>query len=153
MPNYVMNKIEARGSNQDIMELLQKCTIKHKGKKHFSLNKIIPMPEDPQPNWYNWSIEHWGTKWDAIDSEIIILSDEKVSISFMTAWECPFTALKEMSKMFPEITFEGGYAEEFIPANCGKLHLKNGILEKEDMEGDVEFACSLWGEDPAEWRD
>ena len=152
MPNYVMSKIEAKGSNQDIKELLQKCTIKHKGKKHFSLNKIIPMPENPQPNWYNWSIEHWGTKWDAMDSKIIMLSDEKVSISFTTAWECPFVALKEISKMFPELTFEGEYAEVFIPANCGKFHLKNGILKNTKMNGDVDFACSIWGYDPEDWK-
>lgn len=56
------------------------------------------MPENSQPNWYDWSMEHWGTKWDAMDSEIIMLSDEKASISFVTAWDCPFTALKEISK-------------------------------------------------------
>lgn len=45
--------------------------------------------------------------------------------------------------MFPELTFEGEHAEEFIPANCGKFHLKNDILKNTKMDGDVDFACSI----------
>lgn len=116
------------------------------------MNVAIPMPKNPQPNWYDWSIEHWGTKWDVMDSEITELSDGAVDVLLITAWECPFTALKEISTMFPELTFEGRYAEEFIPANCGKFHLKNGALKNTDMSGDVEFACGIWGYDPDEWQ-
>lgn len=47
--------------------------------------------------------------------------------------------------MFPELTFEGEYAEEFIPANCGKFHLKNGILKNTKMNGDVDFASARRG--------
>ena len=54
--------------------------------------------------------------------------------------------------MFPELIFEGSYAEEFIATNCGKFHLENGTLKVTDMEGDVDFACSVWGYDSEEWR-
>ena len=36
------------------------------------------------PNWYDWNIDNWGTKWNAYDTE---LSD--TGILFYTAWESP----------------------------------------------------------------
>lgn len=114
---------------------------------------FIPMPENPVPNFCEWGIEHWGTKWDTLDSTIIELDDGSLELIFVSPWSCPLTGLEEISRLFPNLTFEGGYADEFIPTFAGKIHIKNGVLREEDMEGDVEFACSLWGEDPAEWQE
>lgn len=153
MANNVLNRIKIKGGKGDIANFLQKCPIDDKGEKVFSFNQFIPMPENPIPNWYDWSIEHWGTKWDARDSAVIELDDGDLELIFISPWSCPLIGLKEVSKLFPNLVFEGGYACEFIPSDCGKIYIKNGILKEKDMEGDVDFACSIWGEDPAEWQE
>lgn len=38
--------------------------------------------EDILPNWYDWNVEHWGTKWNAHESNI-----SKRCIFFQTAWD------------------------------------------------------------------
>lgn len=38
--------------------------------------------EDILPDWYDWNVEHWGTKWNAADSNI-----SKGCIFFQTAWD------------------------------------------------------------------
>lgn len=75
MANNVLNRIKIKGDKEDIADFLQKCAIDDNGEKVFSFNQFIPMPENPIPNWYNWSMEHWGTKWDARDSAVIELDD------------------------------------------------------------------------------
>ena len=84
---------------------------------------------------------------------MIELDDGDLELIFVSPWSCPLIGLEEVSKLFPNLDFEGGYACEFIPSDCGKIYIKNGILKEEDMEGNVDFACSIWGEDPTEWQE
>ena len=83
-------------------------------KNVFDFNKIIPMPKAligttaPTPmetkedknkamalkiryghsNWYDWSCENWGTKWNSVDAERTE-DGESVFYNFRTAWDCP----------------------------------------------------------------
>jgi hypothetical protein len=45
------------------------------------------------PSWYEWSLDHWGTKWDIseVPEEMFELSDDgkTVTFSFDTAWSPP----------------------------------------------------------------
>jgi hypothetical protein len=44
-------------------------------------------------NWYDWSVAHWGTKWDAYDTEVVdLVADEtgaRLNLQFDTAWSMP----------------------------------------------------------------
>lgn len=40
-------------------------------------------------NWYDWSYENWGTKWNAYGVRIIDWSETKVVIDIQTAWGTP----------------------------------------------------------------
>jgi hypothetical protein len=95
-------------------------------------------------NWYNWTIDNWGTKWGA--SETYIDGGE---ISFETAWSTPFPLIKKLSEMFPDLTLKIRFADECIGQNCGEYHLKGGQVIY-DWEYDEVEACVLWGYDPAE---
>lgn len=63
--------------------------------------KIIPMPEElkgteapsSKPNWYDWRNEHWGTRSNSYDGQVL---DE--GIGFYTAWSPPIPAIVELAK-------------------------------------------------------
>lgn len=95
-------------------------------------------------NWYNWSIDNWGTKWDASETYV-----EDGEISFETAWSTPYPVIKKLSEIFPDLTLKLRFADESIGDNCGEYHLKNGEVIFESIYDEVE-ACILWGYDPSE---
>lgn len=99
-------------------------------------------------DWYSWSIENWGTKWNVSGAYLNHLGE----IVFETAWSTPFTVVFELSIQFPEILFKTKFADESIGSNCGEYHLKNGIVIFQNEYDEVE-ACELWGYDPIEMFD
>ena len=74
-------------------------------------------------NWYDWSIDNWGTKWNAIRT-CVELNDGSLYYTFDTAWDCPreiVNALMRMRKTILkdikiswECIHEDGYEEETI---------------------------------------
>ena len=48
----------------------------------YSKKKLELSDDEMLPNWYDWNIEHWGTKWNACESNI-----SKGCIFFQTAWD------------------------------------------------------------------
>jgi hypothetical protein len=57
------------------------------------------MEETGYWSWYNWRIDHWGTKWNAVDAEISHAKDS-ISYQFDTAWSMPYCIFKALSKKF-----------------------------------------------------
>jgi hypothetical protein len=69
--------------------------------------------------WYDWSINNWGTKWEA-DVFAVTLSDGLLAISFDTAWSPSVTAtsfLIDKGYRFKHLYFESGmnFYGEFTP--------------------------------------
>ena len=103
----------------------------------FDFNNIIPMPKNifrgnlgreeeekyGKNNWYDWSIENWGTKWNSVGTRVE-LKDGSLYYTFDTAWDCPreiVNALMRMRKTILkdikiswECIHEDGYEEETI---------------------------------------
>jgi hypothetical protein len=64
-------------------------------------------------DWYSWSIQNWGTKWNACHAEIEDHSDYGyVEITFETAWCAPVPVLRKMVEMFPKLTFRCEWRHE-----------------------------------------
>ncbi len=80
-------------------------------------------------NWYDWTIANWGTKWNAYSQ----YSDDVNVIHFDTAWNTPYRLMVNLSRMFPEITFEVEYADEDFGYNVGKYVLLNGESIEENI--------------------
>ena len=95
-------------------------------------------------DWYSWSIENWGTKWNSSET-----SYEGGCLEFETAWSTPEPLIVKLSEMYPDIEFSVEYADEDIGSNCGRYTLKGG--EGEYVEYDGVGACEVWGYDPAEY--
>ena len=77
-------------------------------------------------DWYEWSIQNWGTKWNAHETEI-----EDNVIWFDTAWSPVPELMQKLSSMFPENYFEYDFSEEQICELCGEFEFENGDCTKE----------------------
>lgn len=61
-------------------------------------------------DWYQWSIDNWGTKWD-VDATIEQIDEEFIEIEFDSAWAPPVKWLAQVEPMFPELKFQLHYDE------------------------------------------
>lgn len=76
--------------------------------------------------WWRWSIDNWGTKWDLcgtnleelqedikdIEDNYTMECDVDINIYCETAWSPPEPFIKALSKKFPEIKVTASYEEE-----------------------------------------
>ena len=99
-------------------------------------------------DWYDWSIENWGTKWNACDS----ITDYD-NIEFETAWSTPIPIFVELSKRMKDVVITVDYADEDIGSNCGTLEILNGEVNEFKPENPRGFACDLWGYDESDFED
>jgi len=56
-------------------------------------------------DWYTWNIDNWGVKWDAVrpTAKYDLLS---ITLSFDSPWDTPEHFVRELSKLYPNATFE-----------------------------------------------
>ena len=118
MPNWTRNIVKLKGSEQDIQSIKNLIfSVDDDGETFFDFNNVIPMPEDYEldDRWYDWSIENWGTKWNAKETYIETDTPTELEICFMTAWSHPGNILSKLNDMFKEVEFyheaqhEGGF--------------------------------------------
>lgn len=91
---------------------------------------------------YNWNINNWGTKWDIADSYVVSSKPSEFICYFNTAWSPPIGALTEISKRFPNATFDMTYVEESVDF-CGANRFENGV-DKEFKSADPSTLREEW---------
>lgn len=158
MPNWTANNVLFVGKRKQLETL--KDMLKS-DENDFDFNNIIPIPkeltdtvsgsENAKPdwqkeqsnqlkakygadNWYDWSIDNWGTKWNACNTEVE-QRDGTLVYHFDTAWDCPreiVNALMRMKKTILkdisinwECVHEDGYEHEVIVDIEGEGHKSN----------------------------
>ena len=152
MPNWCYVTLEARASKEELQKFYDKVIIptpdSDEGKEALDFNAIIPMPNnifrgnlgdaereqckrDGIPNWYDWSIGHWGTKWNAAFTSVLWESDERLFINFATAWSYPMPVMLKMFEMFPSIEFMAKAEEESDEFHF--IHYSDGTIEKGEV--------------------
>lgn len=144
---YTMDRF-AKNTEKELQEYLEI------GEKYFKIYK-----ETNSTTWYDWSLKHWGTKWNAYDTfadditrNIADKSKSSVILFFQTAWCGVPELIEKMVNMFPELYFEYLYADEDMTYNCGegygdaKQGFHFGALENGSEDA---FQCYLecWEED------
>ena len=107
------------------------------------------------PTWYEWSIGHWGTKWNAYDFSEYGDPGENGEIFFHTAWSAPHPVIRAIAERFPDVVFVHEWADEDIGQNCGR-HIYQGGERTEEYypEADVDriqFAARVMDLEPCEY--
>ena len=82
-------------------------------------------------DWYDWSTQHWGTKWNAchIDIEEFREEDRRVDIHFDTAWSAPFPVFRAIAAKFPQLVFEFSWTDEDEPGLTHSLTIRSSEEE------------------------
>lgn len=83
------------------------------------------------PTWYEWSINTWGTKWNAYDQYF----EEPNILWFDTAWSGVPLLIQKLSEIFPEVEFHYAYADEDLGYNVGRGIIKNGEIDMTIPDG------------------
>lgn len=128
MPNYVTNIIELYSDDEE--GLVERVLEEIKGEEAFiDFATIIPQPdnlfkddlgdkdrkrcaEEGIPNWYDWNVENWGTKWNAYDQSYEDLGYGCHQLKFVTAWTPPKPVIRALRKKYPGLGIAGHWVEE-----------------------------------------
>ena len=105
---------------KEIYNLEKKSNLDNILKGYYNLNKY------GYTNWYNWSYDKWGTKWNANET-----FGSGTSFTFDTAWNTPRGWLIELSK---HIDFKGSFADEDLGTNLGIFYKEDNTLWLDKLE-------------------
>ena len=111
MPNYTFNILTLTGPIVDLGHFLESNQTKENPTDCcvLSFNKCVPLNGDEN---LEDVITKWGTKWDAIDTEVNVLNvDNRIEYKFQTAWSPPRAWLIAVSTRYLTIRFIN-YAED-----------------------------------------
>lgn len=129
MPNWCNNSITIQGPIETIKAVWEDAhteRVNDKGEtvKDFGLlQAMVPMPEELNhteglsdgPNWYDWRVSNWGTKWDISDEglEFVDNGDGTAAITgwFDSAWAPPINAYNTFLDMMDNCSIESSYYE------------------------------------------
>lgn len=95
MPNWCNNTLTISHNDPAMIQRI----IDHKDSP---LQEFIPCPHDPETSseWYNWRIEHWGTKWDIEFYTMEIFNEGKtMQVTFDSAWSPPLAAYAKLEAL------------------------------------------------------
>ena len=122
MPNWCNNSITITGNTETIKTLWEEA-IQDADDETGLLNAIHPMPKElhettspsEEPNWYNWRVENWGTKWE-VSSEGLEFTDNgdgtaTISGWFDSAWAPPIGVYERFAEQFDSCVLEASYYE------------------------------------------
>lgn len=108
MPNWCCNTLKIVALTADAKARLPAIVegFLSDGNEHSAFQAILPMPQElkdtvapsPMPNWYDWRVEHWGTKWSEANVEILDRTETLLRVQFETAWAPPLGIYSELCK-------------------------------------------------------
>ena len=94
------------------------------------------------PNWYDWCVSHWNTKWNAYHCVPVLASDRR--LEFLTAWSSVPPIVEAISKKIPETQIGYAWADENIGYNVGMIVVRDGkLLEENIPEGGSKEAYEM----------
>ena len=104
MPNHCYNYLEAPDGDLSLIAdyfSTEKRSYSDLPDVFLDFQKIVPMPKELKgttspsdgPNWYDWWVSNWGTKWNSYDGNV---TDD--GISFNTAWAPPTPVIVALAK-------------------------------------------------------
>lgn len=105
MPNYCTNIIMINGETE-ILDAFAEFIKSDYGDVDF--NKLIMSPEfgnnSDGLDSNSWCMDHWGTKWNAKDIDVVRVNENELKIKFETAWSPSIPIVDRMAVLFPNVS-------------------------------------------------
>jgi hypothetical protein len=135
MPNWCDNSLSVSHSDRDMMQKFADAV-----REGNLFQTFIPKPEN-EPDWYEWHIKHWGTKWDISEGNID-LEDDGLAANcwFNTAWGPPIAAYEALKEL--------GFSIDALYNECGMGFAGTWVDGEEDLAEDY---YDMFQEE--DWRD
>ena len=129
MPNWCDNTISISGPAEKLSPIFTKlkeddssglCSILHPMPKNTFTGNLgekerEACAKDGVPNWYDWCVSNWGTKWDTCDGDWNYedAGDGQAILSgnFQTAWGPPVGVYTHCQEAHPDLHIEAMYYE------------------------------------------
>ncbi len=129
MPNHVTNTIELYADEEGFVErVLEEIKGEEEG-QYIDFDKIIPQPDNlftgnlgteerrdcvakGIPNWWDWNIQNWGTKWNAYAQSYTGPEYGVATLQFDTAWSPPLPIIAALKEKYPDLHVCGSWLEE-----------------------------------------
>lgn len=170
MPNWCVNNVYIETTPEEIAAIVEAIqSDDDRGLLHY----LRPEPEHVEndtsgvmPNWYNWRVANWGTKWE-VQAEITSHSVEGgwINLSFESAWSPPVEALDYWASQSTHRQFNIRYIEWGM-AFCGEAdnsfgnttyaipmtaaEVQESIPAELDETFDISFTVAQWEEEETE---
>jgi hypothetical protein len=117
MPNWCDNQITITGPNS-VIDKIEKIVKEEKADKGL-LNFMYPMPKEledtegmsKKPNWYDWRVDNWSTKWDINEFYGVDRKDDTISFAFSSAWAPPIGAYEHFLEKNEKCSLKAYYYE------------------------------------------
>lgn len=68
-------------------------------------------------SWYSWCAEHWGTKWNAYKSELLVRSENQVRVQFEAGWSAPIPVYRALQLLYPSLSIHALWGDEGCECN------------------------------------
>lgn len=154
MPNWCTNCLTVQGEPDVVQKFREENTYVEVGPEAgmadgdtnvlpLSFEAQIPTPRDENgelikgdgsttmPDWYNWRVENWGTKWDlSDDTDVVFDGSGYLQYRFDTAWAPPVNWLETIVTKYPDLRFDMEYEEPGM-AFAGSVTFEGGEMSDE----------------------
>ena len=174
MPNHVKHDITFSGARVAVDAVLGTIRGKTKGDDGefpaIDFEELVPMPASVREtmgleltfeqmaemrkagkeNWYDWRVDHWGTKWNAFDVSTELDDEDRTILHFSTAWDTPHPILRKLVEICRKnsVTISGLFADEDLGANCGRIGMDGATHVEDGSPLAEEIAEKVWDYDP-----
>ena len=109
--------------------------------------KIANLEKYGAVDWYDWSVNHWGTKWSDSETEYYddfnsSEGDLKTSMyTFQSAWGPPQEGIEHIAKSFKPLLFDLRYQEPGMMF-CGYARICNGeVIHEQTSDLVLDAEC------------
>ena len=134
MSDLCRNRLTVGGDTHELAAFVEQVET---DEQPLSFETIAPTPTGLlKKGWYEWRIEHWGTKWDAEFDEVtepLRVRRTRATYVFLTVFGPPVAWIERASEAFPALTFRLDYSAA-DGAFSGVKEVRGGDVTREVHE-------------------
>ena len=146
MPNWTQTVVTLGGMKPSLIDKIEKfSTIGHSDQKweeEGGLFALITGKHHSGDGWYDFNLDHYGTKWDVHDVQINREHDDTVVLMFQTAWSPPLKVFEHLEAEGVDVDAvyldEGcNYAGQYFDGEVDEYDYKDLIAEDSIIPGPI----------------